>query len=387
MKTPPAITTPEHGQNVTERYGGWILSACFHVVLFSTLLMTRPATHSHSSRAIEPIRVTLTDEALPALTLADAGAAIAAGADGASETTTPPAGTVPDALPTAAVTVLQAPQVARLTAPLPPAKPSERQVASNALVSALKPVNVEVLKAAQESDAGRNAKRPAGSPDAGEGSRPGGDPKAGGSTEPGPASPEGTYAQGTRSKRGDGIGGEGTGAGRGGSPEVGGRISVARADLLAHKTFDTPENLFGSRGASAAAVRELDIGGVPGEKTKDVLDRYGIKVMAANSLIGGAMPYQSKEPGQGQFVTRFSSGSIGIFRFTSVAAGRMMELETQYLRDHGLDPAKTRIVVVVFGVVLSRDGYDLGVVSMRTEPLVVPQTHTVEKFGNQGNKP
>jgi hypothetical protein len=154
---------------------------------------------------------------------------------------------------------------------------------------------------------------------------------------------------------------------------------VARADLLAKKTMEAPKSLFSGRGASEGAIREIDLGGTPGEKAKEVLDRYGIKMLVATADGAQGAGLQAKSAGEGQFVTKFGSGTVGVFRFSSIAAGRMGQLEDEAFRAGGEDPEKTRIVRVVFGIVNTKNGYDLGVVDMRTEPLVAPLTRRYER--------
>lgn len=363
MKADGANISAESGRNFTERYGGWILSACLHVMLFAGLLMARQArTALPADRLHRSIKVTL---AAPGEEIALTAAAAAP-----APTPAPAASAAPE------IIVEQAAQLGALAPPKPAQAAPEEASSADSLASVLKsPVqfqNVEAVKAPEAAPATVVA-----GGQAADGSEPY-NPRAGGSTETGMGSPDGLFAMGASSKRGFGSGGEGTEAG---SAAVGGRIMVARADLVAKKTLFAPKSLFAGRTHSEGAIRSIDLSGVDGDKAKEVLARYGIRILAAPQGNGARELVTAKPAGTEQFVSRFSSGGMALFQFSSLAANRMSQLEVEALRKEGFEPDKTRVVKAVFCIVGSTDGgYDLGVMEIKTEPLVLPQSRKVEKI-------
>lgn len=370
MKPHTATPAAEPARNFTERYGGWILSGCCHIILFSVLLMARQPAHRRVDVPIEPIRVTLSasvDAALPGAPAAP----VADGAAASARTGGPPA-------PEPEVAIQQARPLAPLAPPQPtPVAEQDAALGPGSLAAALRPVMTLSMNRENALAPGTPTDNAPGSqvPGASDDSNLPHNPKAGGSTEPGPAAPDGSYAQGAVRKRGDGVGGPGTEAGSAG---VGARLQAARAGLTADKTLFAPKNLFAARGASEGAIRSITLGGAPDETTKEVLGRYGIKIVGA-PFNAGASYLSGQAVGQEQFVTRFAGGATAMFSFTSIGAGKMVQLEEDALRKAGYDPASTRIVMVTYGVVNTPRGYDLGVVDMKTEPLMLPKTRTYEK--------
>lgn len=364
MRVDGANISAESGRNFTERYGGWILSACLHVMLFAGLLMSRQVrTALPVDRLGGTIKVTL---AAPGEEIAITGAAPAAAP------TPAPVEAAPE------IVVEQAAQLGQLPTPKPAeAAAEEAAPAADSLAAVLKsPVTFKNVDVA-------NVKTPEAAPVADLAAQGGGgaepyNPRAGGSTETGPGSPDGVFAMGSSSKRGLGSGGEGTEAG---SAAVKDQIQLARADLMAKKTLMAPKSLFAGRAHSEGAIRSIDLSGVDGEKAKEVLARYGIKILAA-PVGGGARELVTAKPaGTEQFATRFGSGAMALFQFSSIAANRMSQLEVEALRKEGYDPDNTRVVKATFCIVGSKEGdYDLGVMEIKTEPLVLPRSRKVEKI-------
>ena len=150
------------------------------------------------------------------------------------------------------------------------------------------------------------------------------------------------------------------------SEAIEGRLAIARARVTANKT------LFSERGLDSGVLREIDISDVPPNEAQPVLDRYGIKIVL--------MPISDKHPQginflqrartrEGMYVRRQGSGLFQAFTYGAPAVARMMQLESDAIGKRGRDPKQTRIIRVVFGVVYTTKGYDLGIKHIEMEPV------------------
>lgn len=150
-----------------------------------------------------------------------------------------------------------------------------------------------------------------------------------------------------------------------GSTELSSRLTAARVDVKAQ------QSLFSSRGAETGAIRELDIHNIPNDQAWEVLGRYGIRMLSGAADSGrdsGASFLNSARTEDGRFVNT-QGGSMKVFRYGERAVARMMQLESDALVREGYDPMQTRVVRVVFGVVPSGTGYDLGVTKLEVAPI------------------
>lgn len=151
-----------------------------------------------------------------------------------------------------------------------------------------------------------------------------------------------------------------------GSSEVAQRLRMARAKVVANKT------LFSTRGSRQGVIRELDTSDVSESVAQQVLDRYGCKIMLAR--VGAANPggleyLSSAHTAQGLFVNRAGRGGSRVFSYPMSAVARMSQLEEDAIVRKGLDPAKTRVTRVLFGVLPTTAGWDLAVKEIDFVPL------------------
>lgn len=342
---------PDARDTFAERRGGWILSLCLHVMLFSALVIYKPRpTVFPATPPPAPIRVMLAEE--PAAALAPVTNPLALGA-------------VRMPALAAAVEVLSIGQ-----APVVPPAPV---AAGSSLIS-------QGISQGQAAGAGHSL--------AAGGGAPGklGPPRKAAPAETArdvdalfPSSPNHSHPfQGDDGGGGGetpGGPGEGLGSGGGGgkgSPAIAGRIQAAQAGVMAQKTLYSKPDVFAARGAAEGVLRDLDTGGVPQDKAKEVLDRYGIKILVTkvNGSGGDKALLNRDNAGGGRFVNKFSSGVFCAFSYGSAAVGRMAQLEEEALRAGGFDPTKSRVVSVMFGIVSTTAGYDLGVKKIDVIPLV-----------------
>jgi hypothetical protein len=149
-----------------------------------------------------------------------------------------------------------------------------------------------------------------------------------------------------------------------GSDEVAARLSLLRADQVAHKT------LFSSRGLREGAIRRIDTSDVPSDVADQVLARYGFRTLIAKvdgELNGGYLSGATTP--QGQFVNSVGKGVWRILRYGEAAVRHMMRLEDEALRAQGYDPERTRVVRVEFGIGTTATGHDLVVKRIEVEPV------------------
>jgi hypothetical protein len=303
----PILKDPE--RQWAERHGGWVLSICLHVILFALLfahVTPRPLPTTPSER----FRVVLA-EPTPAPT--------------------------PEIVPEVEITPAQ-PAAARATR-------AEAQERVGPEAQSQQPARPGQTSAAASVRLDSTAER--------EGARPGSEGDAAGESrllqpliDVAPADDRDAYLKG--------------------SDLVAQRLRLAQTDLTAQKT------LFSSRGADSGAVRELDISDVAPPIAQQVMDRYGIQIMIGHvdrPIEPGYNYLSSAKTPEGRFVSMSGSGIFRIFTFGQPAVARMAQLEDDALRRGGYTPASGRVVRIVFGIVSTTNGYDLGVKEFKAEPV------------------
>lgn len=142
------------------------------------------------------------------------------------------------------------------------------------------------------------------------------------------------------------------------------RMEMARAKVVANDT------LFSSQGLDKGVLREIDISDVAPKVAEKVLDRYGIRIVIVQ--MNDAHPARitflnSARTPQGHFMRRRGRGLYQAFQYGFPAVSRMLQLEEQELIDREYDPRRSRVVRVVFGVVPTTEGYDLGIKHFEAE--------------------
>jgi len=152
---------------------------------------------------------------------------------------------------------------------------------------------------------------------------------------------------------------------KGRSRQIDRRLAMLQSKLSADQT------LFRTEGLNEGAIREIDITGVPPNVSQEVLGRYGIRIMLMNLNGNDPNPgfLSRAQTNEGQFVKRSGSGVFQVFNYGPPAIARMMQLEEAELEKQGLDPKTSRVVRVVFGVVRTTKGYDLGIKKLEAEPV------------------
>lgn len=330
---------------VIDRQAGWILSICLHVMLFSILVIINDKA-SLVRVAAPPLqmRVRLLDSK-PVIPVDVAAAPVQAFAIPIAKPLEPP---------TAVLLTEEAPLVSSVPAqqtdpdPAPEPQPPEAGPTPGGL--------------------GRleGAFAPAQAADA----LPRGVPlDKGAATGPSIAAVRGGGGHGGQMGQSSAV------AGGRGSKAVAGRIGQAMVVLKAQSSLYGKKDLFSARGAAEGVTRELDISGVSQSEAQKVLDRYGIKILMTRvNSPGSDMVFLNKaKTNEGQFVSGFGAGIYRVFRYPASAVGRMMQLEEDALHDNGFDPARSRVVRVIFGVVSTPQGYELGVKKIEAQPVMEPK--------------
>lgn len=152
---------------------------------------------------------------------------------------------------------------------------------------------------------------------------------------------------------------------------------TALADPLSKKPIPMPPPDSGKRGGSTfgpeGAVRELDLKGFPQAVVDDIMNRYKLKVVTRH--IKGGQRGQSflSSASRGANDTYFGGGAVPegvyeIFQLSRDSVALMSRLEEEALKKRGLEPLKSRVINIVFGIVKSgNDSYVLGVKSLEAE--------------------
>jgi hypothetical protein len=149
-------------------------------------------------------------------------------------------------------------------------------------------------------------------------------------------------------------------------------VDMAQLPLPPPPPAETPKAGTGFAGT----IRDLNLTGVPQADAQTVMGRYGMKMVLSTAPAGVTQSYLSGATGQdGQ---RFSARSLGrnepthALVITPTTIEQMARLERQELQKRGLDPSRTLVQRIVFGVVGSGNTADLGVVLFEAVPVTQP---------------
>lgn len=150
-----------------------------------------------------------------------------------------------------------------------------------------------------------------------------------------------------------------------GSDAVALQIRLARADLIAQQT------LFSSSGVDEGVLRTLEIRDVPRDVAEQVLEQYGIRTIVAHvDKPASELSYLNQaSTHQGTFVSAAGRGVYEVFTIGGAAMARMAQLEEAAIAERGLDPKASRVESVVFGIVNTTEGWDLGVKRIEVKPV------------------
>lgn len=147
-----------------------------------------------------------------------------------------------------------------------------------------------------------------------------------------------------------------------GSAQIEERLRIASAMLEARKWMSSTDGL------REGVIRELDTSGVAPDIVDHVLSRYGIQILvkyldgteSTNGFLNRA-----KTMG-GTYYNKSGTGHFQVFSFSQVAVAKMVRLEREAIVRRGLDPTRTRVQEVRYGIISTGGGFDLGVTHFRS---------------------
>ena len=344
---------PDTRHDLVERRGGWILSACLHVMFFSALILARQAPLDFPP-VHPPIRVELTSPAEDAAAVSSASPATPRTAD-----------LTPAPAPEPTVSTAPAP----LAAPPPLAQAPGAAGGDEAAPLALKDwSNGAMTLPPFAGGFGRPSIAAAMKTDdaaLGEGvglapaDRDVGDDLGRFTTE----------QLAALRRQGDQAARENAAQGRAGSMAVAGRLGLAHAGIKAQGTIFSQKDAFKARGAAEGVIRNIDTLGVSQAEAQKVLARYGIRILIDAGAGGGDAFRAGATTHEERIVKKIGQHGTLVFTFGAAALGRMVQIEEEALHAQGFDPTHSRVVSVTYGIVSTGAGYDLGVERIEAEPL------------------
>lgn len=154
--------------------------------------------------------------------------------------------------------------------------------------------------------------------------------------------------------------------GRRGSDRVAQKLSLARAELEGKRWLETTE------GGQEGAIRSFSSEGVTPKIAEEVYSRYGITSFSQYVDVErteGQNYLNSARVGGKQYVRREGRGIFRVLSIPQSAYAHLARLERDALIERGLDPAKTRILEVEFGIASVGNTYDLTVSRIRVAPM------------------
>lgn len=122
---------------------------------------------------------------------------------------------------------------------------------------------------------------------------------------------------------------------------------------------------------SKGTVRDLELGGQPREVVDEVMQRYRLRVSERYVPARSVQTYlSSAADGRGHFTASpfREAGIYQVFELSRESVAAMSRLEEAELHARRLDPEKTRVTLVKFGIVRNKLGqHDLGVLDFQWE--------------------
>ncbi len=152
---------------------------------------------------------------------------------------------------------------------------------------------------------------------------------------------------------------------------------IALAEPLPKVPLPMPPPNAGNNGGSTrgpeGAVRELDLDGYPEAVVEDIMQRYKLKVVTRHIDGGGRGQNFLSSASRGENERYFGGGPVPsgvyeIFQLSRDSVAVMSRLEEDALKKRGMEPLKSRVVKIVFGIVKEgKEKYVLGVKSLEAE--------------------
>ncbi len=142
-----------------------------------------------------------------------------------------------------------------------------------------------------------------------------------------------------------------------GSVQIEDRLRAASVELQARKWMSSTDGL------REGVIRELDTSGVAPDIADRVLSRYGIEILVKyldGTETGNGFLNRAKTMG-GTYYNQSGTGHYQVFSFSQVAVAQMVLLEREAIVRRGLDPTRTRVQEVRYGIISTGGGFDLGV--------------------------
>lgn len=149
--------------------------------------------------------------------------------------------------------------------------------------------------------------------------------------------------------------------------EIDMRLKEIEIDQSAKRWLTTTE------GQAEGVIRSLDTMGVPQTLAEEVLGRYGIRIYVdVMDGKGSTMKFLNEaRTSQGTYLNEVGRGMFQIFSIPQSAVGRMMRMEVREMERRGMDPARTRVLEVEYGIIRVPGGYDLGITQFKAVPDVI----------------
>jgi hypothetical protein len=127
------------------------------------------------------------------------------------------------------------------------------------------------------------------------------------------------------------------------------------------------------RQGDLSTIRELSMEGYPDSIVGEVMRRYRMQVKL-KVVQGGTnqsfLSSASSNKGDTFLADRNSPpGLYQVFELSRDAVTRMSALEEQAIRERGMDPERTHVKRIKFGIVQNAGEYDLGVLEIEAEPV------------------
>lgn len=150
-----------------------------------------------------------------------------------------------------------------------------------------------------------------------------------------------------------------------GSTQIAERLQAAAIQLQAQKWLST------TAGLDRGVIRSFENSDYPERVTEEVLARYGMKTgyKYVSGKGGGHSFLNQVRTSKGTYTNQIAEGMHYVFSYTERSIAHMVRMETEAMRRRGFDPSTYRKVEVVFGIVPTTGGYDLGVIRLEVAPV------------------
>jgi hypothetical protein len=127
---------------------------------------------------------------------------------------------------------------------------------------------------------------------------------------------------------------------------------------------------FDSEGADQGTIRILDVGDIPEKILDEVFRKYNIRIVQKYIEGENNIEFLNKVKTRNKtFLSQKGTGYYEVFEIPPQAMKKMTLLEQAEMQKKGLDPNKTRVAKIVFGIVENEGNHDLGVTDFEFQEL------------------